>query len=483
MAITRHDDKGTGVPFRHTEQPAVLREGERGLRASEEHLQRSLEAAGVGHWDYDYVNDTLVWSEHTRKLLGVEPCEPASRTLLRSRVHPEDRPRLEEHIARSANLDADHTRHFEFRVVMPNGSIRWLEDQDWVETSTAGMPVRAIGVLRDVTARKNAEEAQSRLAAIVTSSADAIVGKTLDGIVTSWNEAAERMFGYSAGEMIGQSIRCLIPADRQAEEDMILTSLARSESIAHFETKRVTKDGRTFDASVTVSPVRDAEGRVIGAAKIIRDISERMQAEAQTAADLRAMTTLREIGNLYVRNDLQTAECLQRTIDAAIAIVGADKGTLQVFDVSSNSRVIAAHCGFAEPFLTFFKHVNNDASACAAAMQTKGQVVVEDILHSDIFVGQKSQAVLIGAGVRAVVCTPLMSSNGTLVGMVSTHYANPHRPTDREIYLIEVLARQAADYLERKRAEQLQKTLLSELNHRCNKPAFCRASGCKPEPV
>jgi PAS domain S-box-containing protein len=148
-----------------------------------------------------------------------------------------------------------------------------------VETNATGMPVRAGGIVRDITARKNAEEVQARLAAIVTSSADAIVGKTLNGIVTSWNEAAEGMFGYSAGEMIGQSIRRLIPADRQAEEDMILARLARSESIVHFETKRVTKDGRTFDASVTISPVRDAEGRIIGAAKIVRDISGRKQAE------------------------------------------------------------------------------------------------------------------------------------------------------------------------------------------------------------
>src|SRR5215831_5726524 len=190
--VRRHDDKGTRVPFRHAERQVVLRE--RGPRASEERIRRLLEAAGLGHWDYDYVSDRLVWSEQTRKLLGVEHGEPASRALLRSRVHPEDRPRLEEHIARSAHLDATHLRHFEFRVVMPNGAIRWLEDQDRVDTSAVGMPVRAVGVLRDITARKSAEEAQARLAAIVTSSADAIVGKTLDGIVTSWNEAAERMF-------------------------------------------------------------------------------------------------------------------------------------------------------------------------------------------------------------------------------------------------------------------------------------------------
>jgi PAS domain S-box-containing protein len=255
-------------------------EAEQSLRVSEERLRLSQVAGGLGYWDYDYASGTLVWSEQTRKLLGVEPGEPASRALLRSRVHPEDRPRLdEEHIARSARLDSDHIRHFEFRVVMPNGAVRWLEDQDLVATNAAGMPVRAVGVLRDITARKRAEEAQARLAAIVTLSADAIVGKTLDGIVTSWNEAAERMFGYAADEMIGQSIRRLIPTDRQAEEDMILGCVARGERVEHCETVRNRKDGRTIEVSITVSPMRDSEGRVIGASKIVRDITARKQAE------------------------------------------------------------------------------------------------------------------------------------------------------------------------------------------------------------
>jgi PAS domain S-box-containing protein len=133
------------------------------------------------------------------------------------------------------------------------------------------------------TACESAEEAQARLAAIVTSSAAAIVGQTLDGIVTSWNKAAERLFGYSAGEMVGQSIRRLIPADRHREEDTILACLARSESIERHEMVLLAKDGRAFDASITVSPMRDAEGRIIGCSKIIRDITDCKQTEAQLA--------------------------------------------------------------------------------------------------------------------------------------------------------------------------------------------------------
>jgi len=216
------------------------------------------------------------------------------------------------------------------------------------------------------------------------------------------------------------------------------------------------------------TPDRDSAGNVQGWVATIVDLTNQRKADAQIAADLQAMTILREMGSLYVRNDLETDKCLHHTIDAAITLVGADKGNIRVFDSSSNSLVMAAHRGFAEPFLTFFKHVRDEGSTCAAATQTKGQVIVEDVLESDIFVGHKSLAILIDAGVRAVISTPLLSSNGNLMGMIATHYSNPHRPTDREVYLIHVLARQAADYLERKRAEQIEKTLLRELNHRCN---------------
>jgi PAS domain S-box-containing protein len=223
MAMSPSKDKS--APFGIGERRCA-EEAQEALRPSEERLHLSLEAAGLGHWDFDFASGTLVWSPQIRKLLGVEPGTPASRALLLSLVHGDDRPRFEEHLTRSARPDCDHDRHFEFRIVTEDGSVRWLEDQSRVETNAGGTPVRAVGIVRDITARKNAEETQAHLAAIVTSSADAIVGKTLDGIVTSWNDAAERMFGYSAAEMIGHSIRRLIPADRRAEQDTILARLA-----------------------------------------------------------------------------------------------------------------------------------------------------------------------------------------------------------------------------------------------------------------
>jgi len=112
------------------------------------------------------------------------------------------------------------------------------------------------------------------LASIVESSQDAVIGKNLDGIVTSWNRAAEDIFGYPASEIIGQAIVILFPPELADEEPMILEQLRRGERIEHYETVRLTKDGRRIDVSLTVSPIRDASGQVVGASKIVRDVTE-----------------------------------------------------------------------------------------------------------------------------------------------------------------------------------------------------------------
>ncbi|MGO8764849.1 MAG: PAS domain S-box protein [Limisphaerales bacterium] len=140
---------------------------------------------------------------------------------------------------------------------------------------------RYISIGTDITRRKRAEEARSQLAAIVNSSDDAIIGKSLDGVITSWNHGAERIFGYPAAEAIGQSMLMLIPPDRKDEEAKILASIARGKMVESFETVRVRKDGKAINISATISPIIDEQGRVIGASKIARDITKNKQLEEQ----------------------------------------------------------------------------------------------------------------------------------------------------------------------------------------------------------
>jgi PAS domain S-box-containing protein len=144
-----------------------------------------------------------------------------------------------------------------------------------------GRVIGASNIVRDISLRKQAETNSALLAAIVTSSFDGIISKTLDGTITSWNAAARCLFGYTAEEMIGQSIRRLIPGNRQGEEDDILSRIRAGEVVETFETVRIRKDGQPIEVAITISPVRAASGRVIGASKIVRDITEQKKAQRQ----------------------------------------------------------------------------------------------------------------------------------------------------------------------------------------------------------
>src|SRR5207249_3572863 len=161
-------------------------------------------------------------------------------------------------------------------------------DGRWFRTRVFSTPEAFSALLENVTERKQSQEASQRLAAIVRSSEEAIVGKDLDGIITAWNPAAERLFGFTAREAIGRSIRMIVPADRQTEEDDVLSRLRRGETIEHFETVRIRKDGTPIDIALTVSPIKDAGGRIVGASKIARGIGERLRVEAERARLLTA---------------------------------------------------------------------------------------------------------------------------------------------------------------------------------------------------
>ena len=202
------------------------------------------------------------------------------------RVHPEDWDqvqRLMEESYRQGEME------FEYRYQHPHLGTRWF----YCKGRRSEGETRMLGIVQDVTERKLADQvirnnqerlqtaliASQRLAAIVDSSDDAIVSKDLNGIVTSWNACAERTFGYTAEEMIGTSITAIIPPELHDDERRILATIARGERIEHFETVRMKKSGERIEVSLTISPVKDEQGNVIGAAKIARDITQRKKTE------------------------------------------------------------------------------------------------------------------------------------------------------------------------------------------------------------
>jgi PAS domain S-box-containing protein len=182
----------------------------------------------------------------------------------------------EDYVRRLAEIEASTEKSGDLLQLKDGRHVERYSEPISVEDTTAGR----VWSYRDVTVRHLADLVSRRLAAIVDNSDDAIIGKDLNSIITSWNQGAQKIFGYTAEEMIGTSVKRLIPADRQREEDEILARLRRGDRFDHFETIRVTKDGHQLHVSLTISPIKDAAGNVVGASKIARDITERKLADA-----------------------------------------------------------------------------------------------------------------------------------------------------------------------------------------------------------
>jgi PAS domain S-box-containing protein len=261
------------------------------LKESEARLKMAIRSTNMGTWDWNPITGELYWSDECKHIYGLPPDALVTFEMFSDRIHPEDRERVQQAIQKSIARDSDGSYDITYRILRFNDNqARWIRVQGLVNFNNESEARRFIGTVVDITDLKEAEEKSARLAAIIDSTDDAIVSKTLEGIITSWNDSAERTFGYSAEEMIGQSILKLIPADRQDEEPRILSRLRKGERVEHFETKRVKKDGTLLDVSLTISPVKDELGNIIGLSKIARDITEKKQ-EEQRKHDFVAMVS------------------------------------------------------------------------------------------------------------------------------------------------------------------------------------------------
>ena len=231
--------------------------------AASEDVFAALAAAQVGDWHWAAEDNCLSLSMLAAKLMGTDKCLLSHDQFL-ALVHPEDRGAMKRSIADC--LQSAEPHDLDFRTA---DGARWRRMRGRVRPDGK----IADGVILDIGKRRSDQLAEARLAAIVASSDDAIVGKTTDGIVTDWNGAAEAIFGYTADEMIGKSISLLLPPGLEDEERQISAKLRAGEKIDHFETRRLRKDGKIIDVSVTVSPVLDDSGDLIGASRVARDIT------------------------------------------------------------------------------------------------------------------------------------------------------------------------------------------------------------------
>ena len=255
-----------------------LRTSEAELRHNKQRVDTASAAARTGIWEWDIGRNELWVTEQGRALFGFTAGERLDLNRFLDKLHPDDRESVRRAVNRTLRDGGAYER--EYRIVPAPGEVRWVSTRGTVDVDPAGQPVLMRGVTLDISERRRAQESMARLAAIVESSTDAIVGEDLQGIVSSWNAGAERIFGYSADEMIGHSITKIVPPDIQAEEHELLSRIQRGERVENYETIRSKKGGALIAVSISMSPVRDGNGVIVAASKIARDISERKLADA-----------------------------------------------------------------------------------------------------------------------------------------------------------------------------------------------------------
>jgi PAS domain S-box-containing protein len=294
---------------RQTNKPAVLHVDavafQDSLQEDNTRHDPTIQTPDTGLFDCDLITGAVHFSPEYKRQLGYQDEEFADDLReLEIRLHPGDR----ERVTQSLHTYLADPRPFyqsQYRVRHRDGDYRWMLVRAELIRDVNGRSCRVLGCQLDLTERNRAEEDRGRLAAIVQSSDDAIVGKTLSGIVTSWNEGARRLFGYTTNEMVGEPLLRLIPPDRLDEEPTILERLRRGERVEHFETVRRHKDGSLVEVSVSISPIRDASGRIVGASKIARDVGGRKRAQAaidQANERLREHAMVLELAPILVRD-------------------------------------------------------------------------------------------------------------------------------------------------------------------------------------
>lgn len=260
-------DKRPGVP--------ETRSLEEQCRAIEAMLLDVQRVARIGIWEWDPRDGRVTWSPFMWSLRGSEPeARQLAADEVLAGIHPDDRDR----VRRLFDPAWDgKPREFDYRVIRADGTEAVLHARTRVERDAGGRVERVVGTSQEVTEERRMEGLRQKefMAAIVESASDAIYAKDLDGMITSWNPAAVAIFGYTADEVVGKPVTLILPPELLPEEAGVMARIRRGESVANFETQRLAKGGRRIDVSVSLSPVRDRDGRVVGAASVVRDITER----------------------------------------------------------------------------------------------------------------------------------------------------------------------------------------------------------------
>ncbi|WP_162996536.1 PAS domain S-box protein [Mucilaginibacter celer] len=334
----------------------------------------------------------------------------------------------------------------ELLVQRGDGSIRYILPNPKPRFNQQGELIGAVSMLVDITVQKSDESKQAMLASIIDSSEDPIISKTLDGVITSWNNAAQRLFGYTEEEIIGKHITILIPEERHDEEQLIISKIKANERVEHFETVRKTKAGDDVKISLTVSPIRDSDNKVIGASKIIRDIGRQKEAEERMQQYAERLEILNSIGQV-ISAELDIQNILQKVTDATTQLCGAQFGAFfhNLVNEQGESYALFTLSGAHREAFEKFGMPRNTA-VFHPTFSGEGTVRVDDITK-DARYGKNAPHFGKPEGHLPVVsylAVPVRAKSGSVIGGLFFGHPQPGMFTQEHEQLVEAVAAQAA---------------------------------------
>jgi len=438
LEIALHKHRSNKALLKNEEQ---LRRANAQLLKTQEVLLAAQRGAKAGIWEIDLRTGAITWSAPYYELFGIDPALQPSPALWISHIHPDDQARIsEEH---ELSIQQNHYHDMEFRIVKPDGSIRWIQRQGEIEIDERGEAIRINGISFDITARKQAEDAVAAVALFPAQNPSPVLRVDASGILLYKNPASDALLkelDLEVGQPVPPSLRDLV--------DHALRT-------ARAEKSEQTSVGRHYVISVT--PIVDKQYANL----YWTDITERKETEqalrereAQLAVELTDTTLLQEMSAALLAEENCQA-FYERLLAVAVAIMRSDYASMQTFDPERGKLRLLAHRGFNAEAAQFFEWVHTDShSTCGSALCTGGRVIIPDVERSEFMAGSEDLRVTLNAGIHAVQSTPLISRGGRLVGMISTHWNRPHSPSERELRNFDLLARQAADILEQRQEER-----------------------------